>query len=242
MTVDVRDDAACHIGLLESDKVANGERYLAMSTETRTYEDICTSIDRLLPELHHDPGPIVDPSPDRWKEREDEFRSIWARAAAAQRSHPRGGADHVPPARRLDPRLRGITPRRRSRRPQSARRLSPSLSLRSADGEGLGSLSSRVRPPPRRAVECHREHDRGECGEQVLQVEEPMEDQQSAAEEDEDRPDCDAAPARVSEREGTRRRERPRASRRPAVALDQDLMGTEVAHRCEHDHASVRQE
>ena len=77
MTVDVRDDAACHIGLLESDKVANGERYLAMSTETRRYEDICASIDRLLPELHHDPGPIVDPSPDRWKEREDEFRSIW---------------------------------------------------------------------------------------------------------------------------------------------------------------------
>jgi hypothetical protein len=77
MTVDVRDDAACHIGLLESDKVANGERFLAMSTETRSYEDICTSIDRLLPELHHDPGPIVDRSPDRWKEREDEFRSIW---------------------------------------------------------------------------------------------------------------------------------------------------------------------
>jgi nucleoside-diphosphate-sugar epimerase len=77
MTVDVRDDAACHIGLLESDKVANGERYLAMSTETRSYEDICTSIDRVLPELRHDPGPIVDPSPDRWKERKDEFRSIW---------------------------------------------------------------------------------------------------------------------------------------------------------------------
>src|SRR5262249_39743359 len=56
---------------------ANGERYLAMSTETRSYEDICTSIDRVLPELHHDPGPIVDPSPERWKEREDEFRSIW---------------------------------------------------------------------------------------------------------------------------------------------------------------------
>ena len=35
MTVDVRDDAACHIGLLESDKVANGERSFAMSTETR---------------------------------------------------------------------------------------------------------------------------------------------------------------------------------------------------------------
>ena len=78
MTVDVRDDAAGHIGLLESDRVANGERYLAWSTETRTYEDIVASIDRLLPELRHDPGPIVDPSPERWKEREAEFRSIWA--------------------------------------------------------------------------------------------------------------------------------------------------------------------
>jgi hypothetical protein len=78
MTVDVRDDAACHIGLLESDRVSNGERYLALSTETRSYEEIVASIDRLLPELHHDPGPIVDNSPERWKEREAEFRSIWA--------------------------------------------------------------------------------------------------------------------------------------------------------------------
>lgn len=77
MTVDVRDDAVCHIGLLESELVANGERYLAYSTETRRYEDIARSIDRVLPELRHDPGPIVDNSPDRWKEREAEFRSIW---------------------------------------------------------------------------------------------------------------------------------------------------------------------
>ena len=35
MTVDVRDDAACHVGLLESESVANGERYLAWSTESR---------------------------------------------------------------------------------------------------------------------------------------------------------------------------------------------------------------
>jgi nucleoside-diphosphate-sugar epimerase len=78
MTVDVRDDAACHIGLLESDAVANGERYIAWSTETRNYEDICTSIDRVLPELRHDPGPIVDATPERLKARESEFRSIWA--------------------------------------------------------------------------------------------------------------------------------------------------------------------
>lgn len=78
MTVDVRDDAACHIGLLESDRVSNGERYIAWSTERRDYEDIVATIDRVLPELRHAPGPIVDRSPDRFKEREAEFRSIWA--------------------------------------------------------------------------------------------------------------------------------------------------------------------
>jgi len=78
MTVDVRDDAACHVGLLESDRVANGERYIAWSTETRNYEDICASIDRVLPELRHDPGPIADNTPERLKAREAEFRSIWA--------------------------------------------------------------------------------------------------------------------------------------------------------------------
>jgi bifunctional dihydroflavonol 4-reductase/flavanone 4-reductase len=78
MTVDVRDDAACHIGLLESDRVANGERYIAWSTETRSYEDVVATIDRVLPELHHDPGPIVDATPERLKAREAEFRSIWA--------------------------------------------------------------------------------------------------------------------------------------------------------------------
>ncbi len=78
MTVDVRDDAACHIGLLESESVANGERYIAWSTDTRTYEDVCATIDRVLPELRHDPGPIVDATPRRLKDREEEFRSIWA--------------------------------------------------------------------------------------------------------------------------------------------------------------------
>lgn len=78
MPVDVRDDAACHIGLLESEQVANGERFIAWSTETRNYEDICTSIDRLLPELHHDCGPIVDATNERHKAREQEFRTIWA--------------------------------------------------------------------------------------------------------------------------------------------------------------------
>lgn len=78
MIVDVRDNAACHVGLLESPAVDNGQRYLAMSTETRDYETIVASIDRVLPELRHDPGPIADNAPDRWKPRQDEFRAIWA--------------------------------------------------------------------------------------------------------------------------------------------------------------------
>jgi nucleoside-diphosphate-sugar epimerase len=78
MTVDVRDDAACHIGLLESESVANGERYIAWSTDTRTYEEVCATIDRVLPELRHASGPIVDATPQRLKDREAEFRSIWS--------------------------------------------------------------------------------------------------------------------------------------------------------------------
>lgn len=78
MTVDVRDDAASHIGLLESDKVKNGERYIAWSTDARNVEDICASIDRLLPELGHETPQVTDPFPDRLKEREAEFRTIWA--------------------------------------------------------------------------------------------------------------------------------------------------------------------
>ena len=78
MTVDVRDDADCHIGLLESVYVDNGERYIAWSTDTPKVEEICASIDRLLPELGHDTPDVTDNFPDRIKAREAEFRAIWA--------------------------------------------------------------------------------------------------------------------------------------------------------------------
>ena len=78
MTVDVRDDAACHIGLLESVHVKNGERYLAVSGDKRNVEDICADIDRLLPELNHDTPAVSDTFPDRIRARELEFRRIWA--------------------------------------------------------------------------------------------------------------------------------------------------------------------
>lgn len=78
MTVDVRDDAECHVRLLESVSVANGERYIAWSTDTRNVEDVCASIDRLLPELRHDAPDVTDSFPERVQAREAELRAIWA--------------------------------------------------------------------------------------------------------------------------------------------------------------------
>ena len=80
MTVDVRDDAACHIGVLESLSVQNGERYIAWSTDVRNVEDICADIDRLLPELQHDTPQVTDPFPERIQAREAELRGVWAKA------------------------------------------------------------------------------------------------------------------------------------------------------------------
>ena len=78
MTVDVRDDADCHVGLLESVQVHNGQRYIAWSTETRNVEDVCASIDRLLPELGHATPQVTDSFPERIRAREAEMRAIWA--------------------------------------------------------------------------------------------------------------------------------------------------------------------
>lgn len=80
MTVDVRDTAECHIRLLENGWIQNGERYIAWSAERRNVEDICTSIDRLLPELNFDPPQVTDPFPERIQAREAELRGIWAQA------------------------------------------------------------------------------------------------------------------------------------------------------------------
>jgi hypothetical protein len=78
MTVDVRDDAECHIGLLESTAVKNGERYIAWSTDMRRVEDICADIDRLLPEIGHATPAVIDPFPERIQAREAELRAVWA--------------------------------------------------------------------------------------------------------------------------------------------------------------------
>ncbi len=78
MTVDVRDDAACHVRLLESTEVRNGERFIAWSTERRNVEDVCDSIDRLLPELRYATPGVTDPFPERIRAREAELRAISA--------------------------------------------------------------------------------------------------------------------------------------------------------------------
>lgn len=76
-TVDVRDVAEAHIRMLESISVENGQRFIAWSTETRHVEDVCASIDRLLPELGFAGAKLVDPLPPQIQEKEAEFRAIW---------------------------------------------------------------------------------------------------------------------------------------------------------------------
>ena len=76
-TVDVRDVAEAHIRMLESVNVDNGERFIAWSTETRNVEDVCASIDRLLPELGFAGAELIDPLPESVQAREAEFRAIW---------------------------------------------------------------------------------------------------------------------------------------------------------------------
>ncbi len=78
MTVDVRDTAACHMRLLETVAVANGERYIAWSTDVIDVEDICAGIDRLLPEIGHDTPQPTEVHPERIQAREAELRAVWA--------------------------------------------------------------------------------------------------------------------------------------------------------------------
>jgi len=78
MTVDVRDDAECHIRLLENVDVENGDRYIAWSTDTINVEDVCASINRLLPELGHDTPQVTDTFPEHIQAREAKMRAIWA--------------------------------------------------------------------------------------------------------------------------------------------------------------------
>lgn len=79
MVVDVRDDAECHVRLLESTQLLNGERFIAWSTESRPVHQVCADIDRLLPELRHDTPPLTDPFPDALKARRERILANWAK-------------------------------------------------------------------------------------------------------------------------------------------------------------------
>ena len=63
--------------MLESVKVVNGERFIAWSTDTRNVEDVCASIDRLLPELGFAGAKLHDPLPEKVQAKEAMFRAIW---------------------------------------------------------------------------------------------------------------------------------------------------------------------
>ena len=75
--MDVRDVAESHIRMLECGYVSNGDLFIAWSTETRNVEDVCASIDRLLPEQGFDGAALVDPLPEKVQAKEAEFRAIW---------------------------------------------------------------------------------------------------------------------------------------------------------------------
>jgi nucleoside-diphosphate-sugar epimerase len=77
-TVDVRDTAEAHIRLLESVNVENGQRFIAWSTDTPKVEEVCASIDRLLPELGFAGAKLIDSLPEKVRAKEAYFRAIWA--------------------------------------------------------------------------------------------------------------------------------------------------------------------
>ena len=78
MPVDVRDNADCHIGLLESVQVGSGERYLAWAAEMHRVEAIDRRIGQLLPELGRAEASVADNQSAETKAQEAELRAIWA--------------------------------------------------------------------------------------------------------------------------------------------------------------------
>ncbi len=77
-TVDVRDTAECHIGILESVKVRNGERYIAYSTDKIDVEEVCARIDRLLPELGYATPDLTEDLDEAGLERKLRRKAVYA--------------------------------------------------------------------------------------------------------------------------------------------------------------------
>ena len=63
--VDVRGDANCHIGLLESTEVDNGDRFIAGSTDAMDVAGVCAKIDKVLPELSFEVSESVEIHPKK---------------------------------------------------------------------------------------------------------------------------------------------------------------------------------
>jgi nucleoside-diphosphate-sugar epimerase len=76
-TVDVRDTAFCHMGLLRSVAVANGERYIAYSTDRIDLEDVCRAIDRLLPELGYATPDLTEDLDEEGIARREQRRAVY---------------------------------------------------------------------------------------------------------------------------------------------------------------------
>jgi hypothetical protein len=77
-TVDVRDTAACHVGLLDSVNVTNGERYIAYSTDRIDIEEVCARINRLLPELGYATPDMTENLDEKGLKRSRERRAVYA--------------------------------------------------------------------------------------------------------------------------------------------------------------------
>ena len=75
--VDVRDNASCHIGLLESTEIKNGERFIAWSTDAIDVLNICEKIGEVLPELALKVTEPIEIHPEKIQAREKKYRSIW---------------------------------------------------------------------------------------------------------------------------------------------------------------------
>ena len=76
--VDVRDDALCHVSLLESVQVRNGERYISWSTDSINVEDICKRIDYICPQLGHKYTEPMEPQSEVVRSMESKLRNVWA--------------------------------------------------------------------------------------------------------------------------------------------------------------------
>ncbi len=77
-TVDVRDTALLHVAILESVAVHNGERYIAFNGQRIDIEDVCLSIDGLLPELGYATPKLFEDLDEKELERRSRRRKVYA--------------------------------------------------------------------------------------------------------------------------------------------------------------------